>query len=278
MQVEPTIQITETQWSNIWSKMYTEQHANERVSEAPKGCQRNLETLPNLPKLVNEIPYRFLSTLSNVLQSVLHGYTIEECNVMTKELFRGLICKSIAANSMELSLPPKLDIAWHALILETNIYREFCEVVTGRYLEHTQMTISDSLIEKNKRIDQCVAIYKSIYHERPDPWCWQRENESTYIGSRKRSRFLADAAKKNSDDFNIFCRMNSRTDKIMAIIVTNDMRIETLKRIIQVKRDIRVHDQRLIYAGKNLDDKKTIECYSLTADADVHLILRLCGC
>jgi hypothetical protein len=37
-------------------------------------------------------------------------------------------------------------------------------------------------------------------------------------------------------------------------------------------------EQRLIYAGKNLDDTKTVADYNLSADATLHLVLRFVLC
>lgn len=53
--------------------------------------------------------------------------------------------------------------------------------------------------------------------------------------------------------------------------------IAELKAQIQEKEGVSPEEQRLIYAGKNLDDTKTVADYNLGADATVHLVLRVRG-
>jgi len=75
-------------------------------------------------------------------------------------LIRGLVCKSYVRDSTLLSLPPKVDHAWHQAILNTFPYRQMCKGVFGRILEHTTLTSSDTWEEKNGRIDATIVLYR----------------------------------------------------------------------------------------------------------------------
>ena len=55
------------------------------------------------------------------------------------------------------------------------------------------------------------------------------------------------------------------------------MTIAEIKQQIQEKEGVAVGDQRLIYAGKNLDDTKTVADYNLTKDSTLHMVLRVRG-
>lgn len=46
---------------------------------------------------------------------------------------------------------------------------------------------------------------------------------------------------------------------------------------VRDKEGIAPDEQRLIYAGKNLEDTKTVADYNLSADATLHLVLRVRG-
>ncbi len=53
--------------------------------------------------------------------------------------------------------------------------------------------------------------------------------------------------------------------------------IAQIKVQIQEKEGIAPEEQRLIFAGKNLEDTKTLADYNLTADSTLHLVLRVRG-
>jgi ubiquitin C len=150
-----------------------------------------------------------------------------------------------------------VDAAWHEHLLRPGHYLAACRKIGEgvECIDHDPGQEQDSWKDKIERLKRTTLVYELIYNEAAPNDIWR------IIGPGNIQIFV-----KN---------FNGRT---IALKVDYSYVVEDLKTLIQEVDGIPIEQQRLIFAGQQLEDGKKMSDYGIRKECTLHLVLRLAGC
>lgn len=206
-----------------------------------------------------------LTTLASNLRRHL-GDDEDKVGGLIAEYRKFLVLKALAEDWDGNKLTPwgDVDTAWTLHILETDQYAKDCEAAFGRVLHRRG---EDPFID-----DEFETLSRKLY------------TRAAYVGTFRKdieeeaAARGAPAAGDSSEQEVMLVSVKTLTGATHHFhVLTTATGMEVKLRLLD-KEAIPVDQQRLVFAGKQVENRRTLATYGVTNESTLHLILRLRGC
>ena len=192
----------------------------------------------------------------------------EPPNRVLLELPRFLLLKIYFADwdCTKLSPTPIMEQLWTAAILNTAFYQPLMERL-GVWIHHEPKDYTADTARAIVQRELCLRHgYRVVYGSAP----------LALYGSARRALGAAMESELQGGGYQVYIK--TLTGKTLVVDVDSELTVGELKIKIQDREGIPPDLQRLIFAGKQLEDGRSLGCYFLTSESTIHMILRLRGC
>ncbi len=178
-----------------------------------------------------------------------------------------------------------IDSIWHEHIIRTKNYMEMCLKVFGKMYHHDPASAN---YKKKERYDRTLNKYKLIFKVDPPRDIWNPTEEMLMKEKEERERKKAhdievyealekyNKEKDDDDVKTIFIRTQAGNQKYFNFHL--DAPVKYVKHVYEAFQGVPSDKVRFLWAGKELDDKRTLHDYGINDDSTIETLLRLVGC
>jgi hypothetical protein len=227
-----------------------------------------------------------------------YGWTLSEAKANVGNFFDRFLPIKDAANDVDdrlLVAPPLVEQVWRVALLYTKEYDAHCHNAIGRFMHHRpaeqeaeQEAEADTEREARYRDTHWAHIF--LFGE-PDSRIWPPVAHALATHSAWVTRLPGCRSDMVPPATTLVPTLQKRKREATSQIFVKNIMGRTLvldrclsdtvaqvKEELAIREGIAVENQRLIYGGKQLDDKTTLTQNNITKEATLHLVLRMKGC
>ena len=191
---------------------------------------------------------------------------------------------------------PEMDEVWHAHILDTRLYQEACAAMDAKdgFVHHDPHGGDDLDVQQARREFTKQAFIKCYGglpvskwpltggtavdgDENPDDDDDDDEGEANLFGGdHDGAEPVAKRPRADNRPFTVFVKtMKGRT---LSLDVAKNTTVKDVKALLHAAGEGPPDQLRIVYAGKQLEDERTMDYYDIRPPCTLQMLMRLRGC
>ncbi len=196
------------------------------------------------------------------------------------------------ANDDRIEPSETLEMVWQSAVMFSAQYKEYCENMIGFFVNLNPLNSSyyslssrsffDAKKKETRRKDTIAACKAMLGDSITMNWFLKEYKDlpkdfahSLWLRNLRCFQILKD--NENNKTCQIFVKtLTGRTTTLDVQLEKHT--IEDMKELLQPREDISVCQQRVIFAGRQLEDERTFQEYNIQKESTIHLVLRIRGC